>query len=173
VSGSIHVFTFKRGLLSRAAHDLRLSVQHYTLHRQGEAVEASFDPLSLQVDGTMKRGRLAPGGLSPKDKGEVLDNTRSQVLQSHRYPKIRFDGRAVQKGALIAVAGTLELVGQRRPVTFTLRQVGGRVQGELELQPSRWGIKPFKALMGAIALDDRVVVAFDLPTPENDTQGPC
>ena len=168
MSGCVHVFTFKRGLLARAAHDLRLSVQRYSLDQQGDAVAAEFDPLSLQVDGTMKRGRLDPGGLSPKDMAEVLDNTRSQVLQIHRYPKIRFEGRAVQKGTLIAVAGTLELVGQRRPLTFTLRRVGGRVQGELELQPSRWGIKPFKALMGAIALEDRVVVVFDLPMPDQD-----
>ncbi len=168
MGGTVHIFTFKRGLLSRAAHDLRLSVPRYTLHQQGEAVQASFDLHSLQVDGTMKRGRLDPAGLSAKDSAEVLENTRTQVLLTHRHPTTRFEGRAVQQGALIAVAGTLELVGRRKPLTFTLRLTEGRVQGEVELKPSQWGIKPFKALMGAIALEDRVVVAFDLPVPQDD-----
>ena len=37
------------------------------------------------------------------------------------------------------------------------------VTGEVTLTPTRWGIKPFKALMGAIKLKDRVLIRFDLP----------
>jgi hypothetical protein len=31
--------------------------------------------------------------------------------------------------------------------------------------PTRWGIEPFKALLGAIKLDDRVLVKFDFASP--------
>ncbi len=162
---TVHVFTFKRGLLSRVAHDLRLSVERYEVELDGEVVTARFDARSLFVDGTMKRGRLTPEGLDDKDVGEVLDNTRKHVLLSDQHPWIRFEGRIARGDAHIAVAGTLELVGQRRPIGFTLTLEGDRARGEVELQPSRWGIEPFSILMGTIAVQDRVVVAFDLLAP--------
>jgi len=162
---SIHVYTFKRGVLSRVAHDLRLSVERWELDVNGEAVSARFDARSLKVDGTIKRGVLDPRGLSDKDAREVLDNTRKDVLQSDRHPWITFEGRAARGSAHIALAGTLELAGQRRPISLTLQLRGDRAVGEVELKPSRWGIKPFKALMGAIALEDRVRVAVDVEVP--------
>ena len=39
----------------------------------------------------------------------------------------------------------------------------GRDRGAVELVPSRWGIAAFKALMGAIRVQDRIWVTFDLP----------
>lgn len=58
------------------------------------------------------------------------------------------------------------MAGQRRPLALLLGLSRDRLHGEVELTPSRWGIKPFKALMGAIKLQDRVRVRFDLPASE-------
>ena len=161
----VHVYTFKRGLLSRVAHDLRLSVTRFGLEVEGGAVTASFEARSLSVDGVIKKGVLHPRTLSAKDEREVLANTHAQVLLSDRHPTIRFEGRAQRSGDRVRVSGELHLVGQRAPVAFTLEVRGPRVQGQLELRPSRWGIRPFSTLMGAIALEDRVVVALDLAMP--------
>jgi polyisoprenoid-binding protein YceI len=162
---SVHIFTYKRGLLSRLAHDLRLSVERFELELDGSAVIARFHASSLRVDGTVKKGRLDPRGLSPKDVRDVLDNTRDRVLHSRRFPLITFTGQAQRSPAALAVAGTLDMVGRRAPISLSLRIQGDRARGQVELQPSRWGIQPFEALMGAIALQDRVVVAFDLALP--------
>jgi hypothetical protein len=36
---------------------------------------------------------------------------------------------------------------------------GARLVGELELAPSQWGIKPFRALGGTLKVQDRIRVA--------------
>ncbi len=166
MNGSVHIFTFKRGLLSRVAHDLRLSVGRYQISVDGDAVTASFEARSLQVDGVMKKGKLDPHALSAKDLREVLTNTHGHVLLSDRHPQLRFAGRAQRSGDILRVSGDLDMVGRRAAVAFPLRIIGQRAAGQVELRPTRWGIAPFKTLMGAIALEDRVVVAFDVVMPE-------
>lgn len=163
---SVHVFTFKKGLLSRVAHDLRLSVRRWSLEPDDEGFVARFELMSLQVDGVIKRGRLDTRTLSAKDRREVLDNTHKQVLDSRRHPHIVYRGRAERSGDNLRITGKLDLLGRQVPVPFTLRLQGGRAVGQVELRPTRWGIKPFTALMGALAVEDRVVVAVDLAVPD-------
>ncbi len=161
----IHIFTFKRGLLSRVAHDLRLSLARWELLWEGPGFELELDPRSLAVDGVMKRGQLNARTLSPEDCRQVLINTHERVLQTRRFPRIRYQGEAQLRGAALEVSGQLELGGRQVPLPFTLQVRGRRAQGRVELRPSCWGIQPFTALLGAIAVEDRVVLAFDLGLP--------
>ena len=55
---AIHVFTFKEGLLSRLAHDLRLSVTHYDIELRAGRVRARFDVASARVDGVVVSDRV-------------------------------------------------------------------------------------------------------------------
>jgi hypothetical protein len=162
---TLRILTFKRGLLSRVAHDLQLTLERWSWKLEGANVSARFDPRTLRVDGTVRKGRLDPRALSPKDVAEILDNTHGHVLHSARYPEITFEGRVERRAAGLGVAGTLDLHGQRRPISFTLREHKGRATGRVELQPSRWGIEPFSAMLGAIALQDRVVIELELTLP--------
>jgi hypothetical protein len=163
---TVHVFTFKKGLLSRVAHDLRLSVPRWSLEPDGAGFVARFEVMSLQVDGVIKRSRLDARTLSAKDQREVLDNTHKQVLKSRRHASIVYRGQAQRSGDTLRITGKLDMVGRQVRVPFTLRVQGDRAVGQVELRPTRWGIQPFSALMGAMALEDRVVVAFDLAIPE-------
>jgi hypothetical protein len=165
MSDSIHIYTFKRGLLSRVAHDLRLSLTRWELRWDGPGFELELDPRSLRVDGVMKRGLLRAGALSAKDCRDVLNNTHEQVLRTDRHPLIRYRGEAAPRGSEVRVSGQLDLVGRSLPVPFSLALRGRRAVGRVEITPSRWGIEPFTALMGTIALEDRVVLAFDLGLP--------
>ena len=58
----VHVFTFKAGLLSRVAHDLRLRVERFGITREGDSIRARFEANSLRVDGVMEGGRLDASG---------------------------------------------------------------------------------------------------------------
>ena len=89
------VFTFKEGLLSPIAHDLRLRVGHFSLEVDDatSAVVASFDASSLSVDAPMKEGAANPTALSTADKQKIADQIREDVLHSARYPQIAFRGR--------------------------------------------------------------------------------
>lgn len=164
--GVVRVFTFKKGLLSKVAHDLRLSFQHFELDWEGPRVTARFQTASLRVDGVMRKGQLRPEVLSAKDCRDVLKNTEKHVLHWQRFPVATFTGQVEVRGSLLDVRGQLELVGRRAPVSFTLRRQGERAQGETEIVPSRWGIPPFSALMGAMRVQDRVILSFDLPLPD-------
>jgi polyisoprenoid-binding protein YceI len=64
------------------------------------------------------------------------------------------------------VSGALEIRGRKAPVAFDLTVRDGLACGDVELTPSRWGIEPFTALLGAMAVQDRVVVRLAIPVEE-------
>lgn len=156
---AIHVFTFKDGLLARLAHDLRLSARRFEVHRAGAALSGRFWPDALVVDGVIRGGQLDPDGLDAGDRAKIHRNITDEILHTARFPTIEFTG-ALQ-GA--AIAGSLTMAGKTCPVSAPLRREAGRLRAEFTLVPSRWGIPPYKALAGAIKLQDRVVVTLDLP----------
>jgi len=159
--GHIQVFTFKRGLLSKVAHDLRLRLDRFEVKTDGERVEGRFHLDTLGVEGAMKNGELDTSALSDADKSEIVQNIRQTILHTERHPDALFEGRAQRTPGGWRVRGALELAGRREEIELSARAVDHRIQGEIELVPTRFGIEPFKALLGAIKLADRVIVRFD------------
>ena len=88
------VFTFKEGLLSPVAHDLRLRVTRFEIE-VGDVVNASFDATSLVVDAPMKDGRENPSALTAADKTKIAGQIRDDVLHASRHPQITFRSRAL------------------------------------------------------------------------------
>jgi hypothetical protein len=162
-SGRIQVFTYKEGLLSPIAHDLRLRLDRFEISHDEAEVEGRFWPDSLVVEGAIEQGRLNENVLSAAQREEILDNVRRKILHTDAHPEARLLAKVVARGETYEVIGTLELAGSPRPVSLVVRATDRRLQGDLELRPSQWGIKPFRALLGAIRLADRVRVHFDLP----------
>lgn len=157
-TGTIHVFTYKDGLLARLAHDLRLTLRRFEIQRDGATVQARFWPGSLQVDGAIdRRGQLET--MSDGDRRKIGENIANDVLHLERHPEASFHGQIVSG----AVEGELTLAGRSASVRVPVQAVGDRLRGEVTLVPSRWGIAPYKALAGAIKLQDRVLVVVDLP----------
>lgn len=167
MSDRVFVFTFKEGLLSRVAHDLRLHVEPRGLHirREGERVTAEFDVDAIVVDGAVARdGSLDVDALSRRDREKIVETIQTELVPRRRHPKIRFDAQVRDEdgGARVVAEGTLELVGVRRPLTVALERADERLRGRVSLRPSDFGITPYKALAGAIRLQDRLVVELDL-----------
>jgi polyisoprenoid-binding protein YceI len=162
--GTLYVFTFKEGLLSKVAHDLRLSVQRFSVQVDGENVVAAIATSALTVDGAMKKGNLSPGTLSDKDKRDIAGNIEKDVLKTSRNPEIRFEGTVSgdPEAAQFNVSGQLSLAGKTRALTIPIRREGKRLRGRVSFLQSDWGIKPFRALMGTLKVQDRVEVEVDL-----------
>ena len=161
----VRIFTFAEGLLSRIAHDLRLHVEPrgVIVTRDGDDVRAEFDPTAIVVDGAMKGSQLDTDALSRRDRSKIVDTIRDEILRTRRFPQIRFTGTIVEQADhVLEVRGELELVGVRRPLAFVARRDAGRVSGRATVRPSEFGVEPYKALAGAIRLQDRVVVEFDV-----------
>lgn len=160
-TGTIQVFTFKEGLLSKVAHDLRLTLGQFEIDFDPESgsISGRFSPATLTVDGAMRDGRVDEGALKPKDKREIQGNIQKKILHTARHPEAVFTGSL--DGT--KVSGDLSLAGRTAPLDFTATVTDGRIRGRATLVPTRWGIQPYKALLGAIKLQDRVEVTFDLP----------
>jgi hypothetical protein len=157
---TIHVFTFKAGLLARVAHDLRFSVHKYELTLEAQRIRGFCAADSLTVDGVMGAHGLEPNALSDKDKRQILETLRDDILESRRYPRIEIEGQVQTLNARITVHGQLRLKHRNRPIVTELMHVGDAVQTTFELKPSEFGIAPYKALAGAIKLQDRVRVSI-------------
>lgn len=171
-SGTVHVFTFKdpSRLLSPIAHDLRLSCPQFevTLDDDGR-VRGWFRPDAIAVDGPVKGGRVDAGAFGALESGKIRSAVQKDVLRTKQHPEIVFAG-TLEPGdagpeAGGVVKGGLTMVGRTVDVAVPVRFAEGRARGRVELTPSRWGIKPYKALLGALVVADRVVVEFDLALP--------
>lgn len=168
-SGTIQVFTYKDGLLARLAHDLRLTLGRFEIQRDGAAVEGRFWPASLHVDGAIdRRGQLDAKALSDSDRRKIGENIAQEVLHLDRFPEASFRGQIVAGGG--AVEGELTLAGRSAAVRVPVQLAGDRLRGEVTLVPSRWGISPYKALAGAIKLQDRVLVVVELPSDPSGSE---
>jgi hypothetical protein len=161
--GTIEVRTFKAGLLSKIAHDLLLRFDVFEVSTNGEAVRVSLKPESLKVVHALAHGQPAPDQLSVANHREIEQNIREQVLHTNRHPQSMYEGSAHPTPTGYLIEGQLTLVGTTRPVQVEARRQDQRLVGEVELRPSDFGIAHFKALLGAIKLQDKVVVRFDLP----------
>jgi hypothetical protein len=150
---TIQVFTFKDGLLARLAHDLQLSLTRFDLRREADAITGTFWPGSLVVDGPVGKRGVDTTAFSAANRAEIAGNM-AEVLQAAKHPEARLVGRMSGR----SVQGELTLVGRTLPIEGTVTEAGGLLIAEVTLVPSRWGIAPYRALAGAIKLQDRVVV---------------
>ncbi len=163
--GQIHVFTFKDGLLARLAHDLRLGLDRFSLSVEGTKVTGQFWPTSLQVHGTIDHGRLNEDGINAKDKQKIAKTIQKEILKTSNHPQVSFEGQGqLIKEGTYEVQGKLTLLGRSAPLTLKVQEKDGQYTGEADFTPSQWGIKPYKALAGAIKLQDRLRISFSLPT---------
>jgi polyisoprenoid-binding protein YceI len=160
--GTIHVFTFKEGVLSAVAHDLRIRLEKFSIELDGESVRGDFDLKSLFVDGPMENGELQANQYDAGKRADVEKAMHNDVLRTDKHPRAAFRGTAKPAGAGYQVSGELELAGKSAPLAFDVRNEGGTYRAEIEIQPSQWAIAQYKALLGAIRLKDRVRIEFAL-----------
>jgi hypothetical protein len=155
----LQVFTFKdASLLSPLAHDLVFGVEP-RVARSGAQVEVRVAVAALRVWGKVVSGRVE--AMSERDQRDIEATARDKVLDAARHPEVRFAG---ELGAE-SVRGLLHLAGRSAALEVPITREGGRIHGRVEFAPSRWGVKPYAALLGQLRLQDRVRVEFDLAEP--------
>jgi len=167
-NGECLVFTFKEGLLSAVAHDLKIRVGRWELRRDGDdgAVEASFDPSSLTVVCAMRDGRDALGAVSARDAQKIEASIRSDVLLASQHREIRFRSTRVEpQGDGYQIEGELTLAGRGRKLAARVTRQGGQLVTEVRLHQPDFGIKPFSAMFGTLKIKPEVVVRLSVPAP--------
>ena len=159
------LFSFKDGLLSRLAHDLKLQVERFSIEVDDSSrqIKATFDPSSIQVVSAQTDGRDDPSTLSKGDKKKIHDNVVKDVLRVHKHPEICFDSsNVVERGEGFAVEGTLQMHGKSRNIQASVRADGDRWVTEVRLHQPDFGIKPYTAALGALKVKPDVLVRLSV-----------
>ena len=156
--------TGRGGAAAKAGHDLVLHVTAWegTL-KLGETPSATS--IELAADGTSLRVHRGTGGmqaLGDDDKASIHQSIDDDVLKRRG---ITFSSTAAQPaadGGRIAVEGDLTLAGATRPIAFELAIGGdGELSATAVVTQTRWGMKPYSALFGALKVLDDVEVVLD------------
>ena len=160
--GTIQVFTFKDGILARAAHDLQIRLDKFEITLDGDRVRGDFPLRELHVDGPVEGGVVRPEQYDAGKRADVEKAMHGDVLHTEKHPTARFEGKALPSGDGFEVQGQFELGGQTAPLAFGVKNDAGVYRAQIEIQPSRWGIAQYKALLGAIRLKDLVRIDIAL-----------
>ena len=163
-----HVYTYKEGVLSAIAHDLKIRVSAFRIEvDDGEGgIHGEFDAASLSVVCAMNGTREAHSSLSDNDKRKIERNIRKDVLNVRRFPLIRFQATDVREAVTgPIVSGELELHGRRRSVEAFGIEQEGRLVFSVTLNQPDFGIQPYRAMMGTLRIQPRVKVHLSVPKP--------
>lgn len=144
------------------AHDVEFALTRVTATQSEGRVDVSFEPGSLSVTGALANGAVDPALLDSSQRLEIERNVRSQVLKTDTFPRGKFEGEFDATQSPVPVRGTLELLGKRQLVSFELGRQGDAFVGTLTITPSRWGIAPYRALLGALKLQDTAVIRIEV-----------
>jgi len=163
------VRAFATGLLSAMGHNPTLAVREYT----GDATLASASLEQAFVRVTAQSASLeVTDDVSQKDRADIENKMRQEVLETSRYPEISFESSTVMPNKLgensytVNVSGNLTLHGVTRNETIYAQvAINGdtlRAFGEFALRQTDYGIKLVSVAGGTLKVKDEVKVAFDI-----------
>jgi hypothetical protein len=171
LSGSLTVFTFRAGLLARVGHDLRIRFSGFEFVRDHETITGHVNLRSFEVEGAIENGTLAGHALTATDKAKIRNAALNEVLRIERYPQAHIEASVIRDRSEVFVEGYLGLCGTRRALERTKVVLSdGWLHAGFVLTPSTFGIRPYRALAGALRLEDRVRVALRLQAPHPEAQ---
>lgn len=154
---TVHVY--KAGMLSAFGHNHEVAAPIET----GQ-IDLGARTVQLNVDA--RKLKVVDPDADADDRAKVQKAMDSEVLESARFPEIRFVSTSVENGAngAMNVKGQLTLHGQTQPVTVEVRQDNGLYTGRAKLKQTSFGIKPPTAGGGTVKTKDEVVVEFRIAT---------
>lgn len=160
------VYSFKEGLLSKIAHDLKHRVTRFTIKvdPQKNEIEAEIDARSLRVECVMKDGKENTTELTGDDKAEIEDQIVMDVLHADVHPLIRFNStQVVEAPDGLQIQGKMVLNDRTQPIATVARRVNGHYVAELTINQPAFGIKPYTAMLGALKIKPDVIVRVLVP----------
>lgn len=164
------IFAGKAGLLSGMAHDHTIAVRAFTGQvivpangLSGATVEMEIDAHGLKV---------VDKGVSDKDRAEIQSEMESKVLEVSRFPKIMFKSVSVRdlksegKDWRLLLDGDLTLHGITKrvtiPVIANMTPEQMRASGEITIQQTDFGIKPYSKGLGAVKVKNELKISFTI-----------
>lgn len=164
------VQAFAEGLFSAFGHDPVLAIKDFA----GEAqfVPGSFESASLKI--TIKADSIVLSNeVKEKDRLEIEETMRDQVLEIAKYPEIVFVSSNISVSRLAEGRYRARIIGDLTLHGVTLKNLwisaetiatgdSLRAQGEFSLKQTDFCIKPFSAAGGTIKLKNELKFSFDI-----------
>ena len=156
---TIHVF--KAGLFSGFAHN------HIVVAPIGGA---SMDTAGLKAEVAFvtKDMKVTDPEVSDKDRAEIQSTMLGpKVLDAEKYPGIRFRSSRIEQTSPqhYRVAGTLELHGASKELSFEVTGGPEHYHGATKLKQSEFGISPISLFGGSVKVKDELELEFDVYAP--------
>jgi polyisoprenoid-binding protein YceI len=178
--GRCLVHTYKEGLLSAVAHDLRLVCGSWsvTVDLESGQLVARFSTASISVESVMRNGQPVDGVLGRKDFDKIAATARDEVLRVRTWPEATFTAPLPEAARLalsasgggsgaVRLDGTLTLCGATRPIAVAVTRVtlasGAVWQARARLHQPDFGIKPYTAMLGALKVKPELDVLITVP----------
>lgn len=162
-SGHLFILTRREGVAARVGHDLKIEatrwyaqVTHNPSDLSATTISATIEPDSLRT----REGTGGAGPLTDRDRSEIDTNIR-RILGSS--PLTFTSTRIVPDGTNGTVEGELTLNGVTRPVQLQVTSDDGlHYRAEATIVQSEYGIKPYRAFLGALKLRDQIEVQIEV-----------
>lgn len=175
---TVRILVFRGGRAARLGHNHVLTAPAFAGYlflpstgTEGAQFDLEFRLDSLDIDVPRERAALGAAFAAELTPGDIA-GTRAHMLgeenlQAARFPFVRIHGAGITgEGSHFAAQVVVEMHGVQRtmPVPLTVTGLPGKVQaaGALVLRQSDFGIHPYSALGGLIAVQDAVIVDFTL-----------
>lgn len=169
VSGSeLRILVYRAGAAARLGHNHVLRAAGLRVGWPAEGPALAFRLDALEIDPPALRERLGPAFASAVDDA-ARAGTRANLLRAldaAAHPEVAVRTlRQLGEGGRRAVEVEIALHGVTRRQWFVAEVEGRRARGEVVLRQSDFGIQPFTVLGGLLAVQDALVVQFELVQP--------
>jgi polyisoprenoid-binding protein YceI len=163
------VQAFATGMLGFLGHSPTFAVREFS--GTGSFEDGTVKSMRLELT-VRANGLHLLDNIRPADRTEMEDSMRRDVLETARYPEIRYEAPEVlaetvaQGRYRLRIGGRLSLHGVARLHPVDAEMVvftdGLRLRGESSLRLSDHAIRPVTALGGTIRLKDELQLVFDI-----------
>lgn len=174
---SVQILVFRAGALARLGHNHVVTSSSISgriwLHPRFErsGIELEMPVASFVVDDQQARAERGAEFSSRISQEDIAGTRRNMlgpdVLNAQQYPIIRIQSVEVTgTWAAPSVTARITLKGVQRDVTVPLelslddRRL--RARGQFDIRQSDFGMKPFSVALGALAVQDRLHIEFEI-----------
>ena len=159
-NAEVLVYTFKDGLLSAVAHDLKIRVEQLDIEVDGDEISATFNADSLKVVCVRKDGADAQSLLPDMAFAEIEKNMHTEVLKAWQHPRVKFKSTSLSDDE---VQGTLTLCGVAKPVAGKRADDATHHVANFRSDQRDFGIRPYTAMLVTLKVNPLVKVRARIP----------
>lgn len=129
------------------------------------AIEETGPKPSVQFLVDARQLKVVDPDTKPEERAEIQrDMEGPKVLDSEKYPEIRFRSTTIERGGdnKWKVSGELTLHGQTHPVEGTATGSNGRYRGSASFKQTQFAITPITVGGGTVKVKDELRIEFEI-----------